>query len=201
MLAPLRFRLRRRRRLLFVHGERVAVGAAGIRTHDSVSETIVDVPDAGCIDGGVGAWRGRAAAAVVADDDVDRLRVRLPLAQEVLGSVPELRHRCGLLPLVEKLPGLGGRGGGGRGGGPGSTLGRLASLPPASAAGLVVVVGLLQLFSVFSLLSNHRRCVTFTSSGSGSMTCRLQLLLLLLLLLRRVVALMLLAARRLLLRF
>ena len=87
MLAPLRFSLGRGR-LLLVHGERVAVGAAGIRTHDPMTEAVVDVPYTRRTDGGVGTRRGRATAAAVADDDVDRLRVRLPLAQEVLGSIP-----------------------------------------------------------------------------------------------------------------
>ena len=89
----------------------MAVRAARIRPHDPVraSQPVVDDANAGRVVPAVRSGRHGPAAAVVPEHDVDGLRVRLPLAEQVLRAIAELGHGGGLLPLVEKLPRFRGR--------------------------------------------------------------------------------------------
>ena len=72
MFAPLRLALLL---ILLVHGERMPVGAAGIRTRDSMTKSVMEIPNTRSADCCVWARSRRPATAAVADDDVNGLRV------------------------------------------------------------------------------------------------------------------------------
>ena len=157
MFTPLSFSFNRR--LLLVDGKCVAVRAAGIRTHDPVSpsQPVVDDPNPGRVVPEVRAGSDGSASAAVSENDVDGLRVRLPLPEKVLGSIPELGHGCGLLPLVEELSRFRCRRRRSRRRSSRTTFCRLTSIPTSAA---LAVLNFSRFLSVLTFLSNHRICFT-----------------------------------------
>ena len=95
---------------LFVHSKGMSICTAWIRTHDSMvtAQPIMGYSDTWSTHPCIATWCSWPTSTIsIAQNYVNWLGMWLPLAQEVLSSIPKLGHWCCLLPLVKELSGFG----------------------------------------------------------------------------------------------